>query len=399
MAMNTVASAYNIGDLRDMARRRLPKGLFEFVDRGCEDEVALAYNRSCFDRIKLRPRNLVDVSMRKQEIEVFGQKLSMPLIIAPTGAAGLMWYQGELELARAAAAAGIPFVVSTASMSRLEDVVEEVGGNLWFQLYMWTDPSLSHQLVERAKSSGYEVLMVTVDGAVAGNREYNLRNGFTIPFSFSRRNVVDVLRHPRWLASVLGRYITTTGMPRFENYPREFMSRITAAPMGRAALRSDTVSWDDLRRLRKLWPHRLIVKGLLDPADAQLAADCGVDGIVVSNHGGRNLDSSPSPLDVLPQMVEAVGKQMTVLIDSGFRRGSDVVKALSLGATAVMIGRATLYGLAASGQAGATRALDIYRDEMDRVMALMGCCEISDLSPARLFPPSSMGTRGTQQAE
>jgi len=380
------AGAYNIDDLREIARRRVPKGMFEFVDRGAEDEVALRNNRTAFERIRLKPRALVDVSRRSQEITLFGNPQKMPIAIAPTGSAGLMWYDGEIALARAAAAAGIPFTLATGSMTAMEKIAVQAGGRLWFQLYMWPDRSLSHKLVERASAAGYEALVVTVDGAVPGNREYNLRNGFTIPFTFTRRNVTDVLMHPEWLLGVLARYVFTTGMPRYENYPSEFKHRITAQPMGKGMLLNDSLNWDDLRVLRRMWPRTLIVKGILHPRDAGLAADCGADGIVVSNHGGRNLDSSMAPIEVLPEIVDAVGKRITVIVDSGFRRGSDVVKALALGAQAVLIGRPTLYGTAAGGEAGAARAIAIFREEIDRVLALLGCPGIAALNREYLAP-------------
>lgn len=385
--------AYNIADLREIAQRRLPKGLFEFVDRGTEDEVALRRNRTVFERIKLRPRTLVDVSGRSQGITLFGHELKMPIAIAPTGSAGLMWHEGEIALARAAAAAGIPCTVATGSMTAMERIVEQGGGRLWFQLYMWPDRSLSHQLVERARAAGYEALIVTVDGAVSPNREYNLRNGYTIPFSFTRRNVADVLMHPRWLFGVLARYLLTTGMPRYENYPTELKNRITARPMGKARMVNDSVSWEDLRILRKLWPHPLMVKGILNAADAILAADCGADGVIVSNHGGRNLDSAQAPIEVLPEVVDAVGKRLTVIVDSGFRRGSDVVKALALGARAVLVGRPTLYGTAAAGEAGAARAIAIFREEIDRVLALIGARSIAELNRDLLVLPGSVPAR------
>lgn len=376
--------AYNIADLRAMALKRVPKGLFEFVDRGTEDEVSLRNNRAVFERIRLKPRTLVDVSGRNQQITLFGNTHKMPIVIAPTGTAGLMWHEGEIALARAAAEAGIPFTLATGSMTAMEKVAEQAGGELWFQLYMWPDRKLSHQLVERARAAGFKALVVTVDGVVAGNREYNLRNGFTIPFSFTRKNVTDVLMHPRWLAGVLARYVMTTGMPRYENYPSEIKYRITAQPMGRSQMRNDSLNWNDLRELRKMWPHKLIVKGILHPQDAILAADCGADAVAVSNHGGRNLDSAISPIEALPEVVDAVGKRITVLVDSGFRRGSDVVKALALGAHAVQIGRATLYGVAAGGYDGARRAIAIFREEIDRVMALIGCPSIAKLGPEYL---------------
>lgn len=380
MADHTLG-CYNIWDLRDIAVSRVPKGLFDFVDRGTEDEVALRNNRSVFDRIRLRPRTLVDVSGRSQEVTLFGDKYKMPIAIAPTGTAGLLWHEGEIALARAARAAGIPFTLATGSMTAMEKVAEEAGGTLWFQLYMWPDKSLSHRLVERAKAAGYEALIVTVDSAVSPNREYNLRSGFTIPFTFTRRNIADVLAHPRWFTSVLMRYMLTTGMPRYENYPSELKAKIIAAPMGRSQMKNDTLNWDDLRTLRRMWPGKLMVKGILHPDDARLAADCGADGVIVSNHGGRNLDSSMAPLEVLPEVVDAVGERITVIVDSGFRRGSDVVKALALGARAVLIGRATLYGVAAGGEAGAARAIAILREEIGRVMALIGARNIAELGP------------------
>ena len=382
--------AYNVFDLRALALRRVPKGLFEFVDRGTEDEVSLHHNRVVFDRIKFKPRTLVDVSKRSQEITLFGHTQKMPMCVAPTGTAGLMWYEGEIALARAAKAAGIPFCLATGSMTAMERVADEAGGRLWFQLYMWPDKSMSHKLVERAKAAGYEALVVTVDGAVSPNREYNLRNGFTIPFTFTRGNIADVLMHPRWLFGVLARYIVTTGMPRYENYPSEIKYRVTAAPMGRSQMKNDSLNWDDLKVLRRIWPGTLIVKGIAHPQDAIFAAECGADGVVVSNHGGRNLDGSMAPIEALPDVVDAVGKRMTVIVDSGFRRGSDVVKALALGAHAVLIGRATLYGVAAGGEAGANRALELMREEISRVMALLGVRSVEELGPELLHVAGSM---------
>ena len=376
--------AYNISDLRDIAQKKLPKGLFEFVDRGTEDEVSLKNNRSVFNKIRLKPRMLVNIANRSQSIELFGKTHKMPMVIAPTGVAGLLWHEGEIALARAANDAGIPFTLATGSMTPMEKVAQKAGGELWFQLYMWPDRSLSHQLVERARLAGFKALIVTVDGVVSGNREFNLRNGFTVPFSFTRKNVTDVLRHPGWITSVLAKYMLTTGMPRYENYPSEIKYKVTAAPMGRSQMKNETLNWDDLRHLRKIWPHKLLVKGLLHPEDAELAIQCGSDGVIVSNHGGRNLDGAISPLEALPDIVSAVGKRANVLIDSGFRRGSDVIKALALGANAVQIGRPGLYGIAAAGQMGAERALTIFREEISRVMALLGCNSVVELSRAYL---------------
>jgi isopentenyl diphosphate isomerase/L-lactate dehydrogenase-like FMN-dependent dehydrogenase len=378
---------YSTDDLREAARRRLPRGLFEFMDRGNEDEVAMRENRAALERIKLRPRVLVDVSKRSQEITLFGQRQKMPIIVAPTGSAGLAWYEGEIALARAAAAFGVPFTLAAGSMTALERLPAEAGGTLWFQFYMWPDRSLSHQLIARARDAGFEALVFTVDTPVAPGREYNLRNGFTIPFRFTRRNVTDVLMHPRWLFGVLGRYLVTTGMPRYMNFPPHTQTRITSLPMGRSTALNDTVTWDDVRELRKLWPRKLILKGIQHPRDAVLAADCGADAVVLSNHGGRVLDASGAPILALPEVVDAVKKRITVIVDSGFRRGADVVKALALGADAVMVGRAPLHGTASAGEAGARRALQIYRDEIDRVLALLGCPGVAGLTPEHVIMP------------
>ena len=399
MADDKTLGAYNIFDLRRMALARVPKGLFEFVDRGTEDEVSLRNNRAVFDRIRFKPRTLVDVSKRTQEITLFGHKQNMPICIAPTGTAGLMWHDGEIALARAANDAGIPFCLATGSMTAMERVAAEAGGRLWFQLYMWPDKSMSHKLVERARAAGYEALVVTVDGATSPNREYNLRNGFTIPFTFTRRNITDVLTHPRWLFGVLARYMMTTGMPRYENYPSEIKYKVTAAPMGRSQMKNDSLNWEDLKVLRKMWPGTLMVKGIAHPEDAMLASECGADGVVVSTHGGRNLDGSMAPLEALPDVVDAVGKRIQVIVDSGFRRGSDVVKALALGAHAVLIGRGTLYGVAAGGYDGAARAIQLYGEEIGRVMALLGVNSVAELGPEYLHFTDAGFRRPAQRAD
>jgi len=386
MTTDHTLGAYDIADLRELARRRLPRGVFEFFDRGNGDEAALIENRAAFERYKFTPHQLVDTSRRSQEVTLFGKRHQMPVAIAPTGSAGLAWYEGEIELARAAARAGIPFTLATGSMTALERVAEQAGGTLWFQVYMWPDRAASHKLVERAKAAGYQAIVVTVDTPVPPGREYNLRNGMTVPFRFTRRNVTDVMLHPRWLAGVLMRYLATTGMPRYENYPTEVKSRITALPMGRSMMTTDSLTWNDLRVLRNLWPHTLMVKGILRPQDAVLAADCGADAVIVSNHGGRAVDSTRAPIEVLPEVADAVGKRMTVLVDSGFRRGADVIKGLALGAQAVLIGRAPLFGTAVAGEAGAARAIEIYRDEIDRMLALIGCPDISALGRDFVVP-------------
>ena len=387
MIFPNVDDAHNIFDLRDMAKRRLPKWLFEFVDRGTEEEVALRNNREAFERIKLRPRMLVDVSGRKLDTTLYGKEHKMPIGVAPTGAAGMMWYQGELALARAARDAGIPFSLATGSITSMEKVAGEVGGTLWMQLYMWADRRLSHQLVRRASNAGFEALLVTVDGVVAGNREYNRRNGFSVPFKYNSKNSTDVLMHPRWLFGVLARYLVNGGMPTRVNFPDELKGKITSAYGGSKETRNDSLNWDDLKALRDIWPGKLLVKGLLHPDDASESVECGADGVIVSNHGGRNCDAAPAPIDVLPEIVKAVGDRTTILFDSGVRRGSDVVKALALGAKMVLIGRSTLYGTAAAGEAGARRALDIYRGEISRAMAQISCNRVSEIGPQHVSLP------------
>jgi isopentenyl diphosphate isomerase/L-lactate dehydrogenase-like FMN-dependent dehydrogenase len=377
--MDAKLGAYNIHDLRETARRKLPKGVFEFVDRGTEDDNAVANNRAALERIRFRPRTMVDVSGRSQEITLFGKKQPMPFCLGPTGTAGLLSYGGEVSVARAAAAAGIPFTVATNSMTSREEIAGQAKGTGWFQLYMWSDRSLSHKIVERAKGVGFEALMVTVDGAVPSNREYNYRNGFEVPIHFNARNVTDVLKRPRWLAGVFLRQVLTHGMPRFENYPPEVMDGLMARTLKKTILKNESMNWDDLRTLRKLWPRTLMVKGVLSPQDAVKAADCGADAVIVSNHGGRNLDHSIAPIDALPDVLDAAGKRLAVIVDSGMRRGSDVVKALALGANAVFIGRAPLYGVAAHGEAGVARAIEIFREEIGRVMALLGVRSVAEL--------------------
>jgi len=372
--------ALNVHDLRLMAKERLPHWLFEFVDRGTEDEVALRNNRAAFERIKLKTRVLVDVSKRNQEITLFGKKHGMPLGIAPTGPAGMLWYKGELELARAAKAANIPFTLATGSQTSMEDVAKLVGGTLWFQLYMWSDVRMSHVLVDRAKNAGFEALVVTVDGPVGTNREYNIRNGYTVPFRYTSKNTAAVLARPSWLINVIMRYWMSGGMPTRANYPEGMTEKFTHVSNAERKTKNDSLSWADLGVLRDMWPGKLMVKGILTPADAEEAIKRGADGIIVSNHGGRNFDSSMAPIEALAPIVDAVGHRTTVIVDSGFRRGSDVVKALAIGAKLVMVGRATLWGTTVGGEAGAARAINFYREEISRTIAYLGCRQISELN-------------------
>jgi (S)-mandelate dehydrogenase len=378
---------YNTYEFRARARQIVPRGLFEFVDRGAEDELCLRNNRDQIEAITLIPRVLQDTAGRTTATTLFGKSIAMPLAIAPTGAAGLLWHNGELALAKAAAAAGVPFTVSTASLTSMERIANEAGGTLWFQLYVWPDKEKTHALIKRVADAGYDTLVVTVDNPVPSNREYNNRSGFTIPFRFTRRNIGDVLMHPRWLASVIGKYLMTTGLPRYENYPTEVKQRFTGLPMGRSMARADSLSWKDFEIFRRLWPKTLMVKGLVHPSDAEQAIAHGADGVIVSNHGGRALDTAVAPIQILPAVVERVAGRVPVLMDGSIMRGSDIIKAVSLGASAVLVGRATLYGVAVGGQEGAARVLHLFREEIDRVMGQIGAASIADLGREYLALP------------
>ncbi len=386
--MSRLDRCYNIADLRDRARRRLPKGVFEYIDRGAEDEVALADNREAFRRMKLRTRFLVDLTEMDMGIDLFGKRSNLPMAISPTGVAGLSWYQGEAALAKAAAAKGIPFTLATGSITAMETIAKAAdGGRLWYQIYMWKEEELSYQMVKRALDAGFETLIVTIDGGLGNNREYNRRNGFTIPFTPSLRSLTDMTMHPEWLLGVMFRYLVTTGMPRHENYPAKYQHRITRGTGSERPMRHRAMTWDDISRMRDFWPGTLIIKGILREEDAVLAVENGADGIVVSNHGGRALDSAAPSIDILPEVVAAVGGRTTVILDSGIRRGSDMVKALALGADAVMTGRATLYGTAVAGQAGAEKALSILYTEFEKVMAYVGCRTVAEVTSDILAPP------------
>ncbi len=384
--MSRLARCYNIADLRLAAQCRLPRFVFEFMDRGTEDEIALRENRAGFERLRLRPEVLRDVSKRTLCVELFGKPSSLPIAMSPTGAAGLCWHEGELALARAASRAGVPFALSTTAVTSLERVAEGTeAGRLWFQVYMWRDRALSYELIGRARDAGYEALILTVDTPVGPNREYNRRNGFSVPFSPSIRSGWDLACHPDWVINTLGRYLRTTGMPRHENYPPQFQRSITSDPGAKLWMKNDTMNWSDIPRLRDVWPGTLVIKGILRAEDALRAVEQGVDAIIVSNHGGRNLDSAVAPIDMLPEIAAAVAGRCTVLLDSGIRRGSDVIKAVALGADAVLVGRPVLWGVAVAGEAGALHAIELLRDEMDKTMAFMGCSSMSELRPDHIW--------------
>jgi len=369
--------AITIEDLRRIARRRLPNFSYEYVEGGAEDEVTLRRNRDVFERIAWLPRALIGAGPPDLGTEVFGRQVNMPIVIAPTGFNGLLWPQGDVALARAATEAGIPFTLSTASNCAVGRLAAAVQGNLWYQLYAYKDQSVVDRLIDRVAEAGCEVLVITADAPVLGAREWDQRN-YRTPMKLSLASKLDVLRHPRWLAQVM----LPSGAPTFENLT-EFLppgkySALIGAKYSFSQINS-RLSWHDVERIRKRWAGKLVVKGLLCVEDARRSVEVGADGIVLSNHGGRQLDGAVSGVELLPAVASEVGERLTVMVDGGFRRGGDVLKAVALGARAVLIGRAALYGLAAGGEAGASHALGMLRAEMDRAMMLLGCGSISDL--------------------
>ncbi len=388
-ASRALEACLNIADLREAARRRLPRGVFEFFDRGSEDELSLTGNREAFKRIKLRNKVLVDVSARSCATTLFGKPSAMPLAIAPTGVAGVCWHEGEVAVARAAAAAGVPFTLATPSVTSIERIAQVEGGRKWFQLYMWRERELSHALVRRARDAGFEALILTVDTPAPPIREYNRRNGFSMPYQPTLRSLIDMSLHPRWLLGVILPYLMKGGMPKLAHYPEGAHSRMAAptTPQKSAVpnLRGDDLTWDDVKRLRDMWKGPLLIKGVHLAEDAARAAQEGCDGIVISNHGGRNLDSAVAPIAVLPEIAREVAGKVTIIVDSGVRRGGDVVKALALGADAVLTGRPALYGLSVAGEAGAAHALAILRKEIETTMAFVGAPRVSDIGPRAVW--------------
>lgn len=372
--------AYTISDLRRMARRRLPLPVFDFIDGGAEDEVTLRRNTGDFASLTLRPRALVDVSTRHLATTVLGTPVASPVLFAPCGLARLAHREGELAAARAAAAAGTIFTLSTSSSYSIEEVGKAATGPQWFQLYVWKDRDVTRRLVERAREAGHQALCFTVDVPLSGQRERDLRNGMTIPPKPGPRSALHYAQHPRWLqGALLGDPIT------FRNFLGQ-SSGNSAVSLGTYvnSMLNPSMCWDDLRWLRTIWDGPLVVKGLMRAEDARTAVDIGAEAVVVSNHGGRQLDGLPSTISVLSEVVDAVGDRAEVLLDGGVRRGSDVAKALALGARACMVGRPWMFGLAAGGELGATRSMEILTSELDRTMALLGVRDVAELDRSLL---------------
>jgi (S)-mandelate dehydrogenase len=380
--MTSLDHCYNIFDLRAVAQRRLPKGIFEYVDKGTEDGISLEENRAAFQRLKLRTRFLNDWSTRDLGTEIFGKRINLPFGIAPTGSAGLMWYQGEIELARAAAAAGIPFTLAMGALTSLEEITKAVpDSRKWFQVYPWEDEAGNYEMATRARDLGWEALVVTIDHAPGRGREHNERNGYSFPFKPNMTATVDMMLHPGWLWRVMRKYLMNEGMPTNANYPDRYRFSVIDGKTRVSPKRFQAMTWEHIRKFREFWPRKLIVKSILSGDQARAAVDAGADAIVVSNHGGRAFDSAIATIDMLPEIVDAVGDRCTVILDSGIRRGSDILKALALGAKMVLVGRATLYGTACGGQAGAARAIKILAEEMERSFGYAGVRRISEIGP------------------
>lgn len=372
----------NVEDLRQLARRKVPKAIFEYIDHGSYDQLSLAANRNDINAIRFRQRVLIDAETRDLKTKMLGEDVAMPIAIAPTGLTGLMHGDGEMLSARAAEAAGIRFTLSTMSICSIEDVRSAVKGPFWFQLYVFKDRGFSEEVIERANVAGCTALFVTVDLPMRGQRHCDIKNGLTVPPRLTTRNVFDVMTRPAWLSSVLMGKRKSFG--NIDHYLRK-KGGIWAAGRWGGDNMDATLSWKDIAWIRKHWPGKLVIKGILDPEDAKLAANEGADGIVVSNHGGRQLDGTPGTITVLPRIADAVGDRLEVFLDSGIRGGQDVLKALALGAKGCFIGRAYLYGLAAMGEAGVAKVLSIMREELRVSMSLTGVKSISEISRDILY--------------
>ena len=375
-----------IADMRKAAQRRLPRVIFDFVDGAAEDELGKAHNTDALDAVRVTPNYLIDIGKRSQKTDLFGQTWDRPVGIAPTGMSNLLWPNADLCLARAALAANAPYILSTAATTSIEDIGKATEGRFWFQLYAQSDRETNLDLIRRAREAGAQALVLTVDAPYPGKRERDMRNGFVLPLRMTPKMLLDGARHPGWAMRFLA-----NPLPRLATIAAYAPDNATAGTLAAfmAARISQTLTWDDLAWIRDVWEKPFILKGLQSPADAVRAKDLGVNGIIVSNHGGRQLDAAPAPVSVLPAIRAAVGPEMALILDSGIRRGSHIGRALALGADFTLVGRATLYGVAAAGQPGAARSLDILRDEFDRFQAQTGCPDISDIGKLEAAPPAA----------
>ena len=377
----------NVADYRAAARRRLPRIAFDYLDGGAEDGRALQRNLDAYGRILLSPRVLRDLSSCSTQAEWFGRRHAAPMVIGPTGLNGLFWPRADEALAGAAAAAGLPFALSSASTSLLEDVRTAVpDGDLWLQLYVQSERRIAEDMMRRAQEAGFSTLLLTVDTPVHGKRDHDMRNGFKLPLRASPALLWDLVRNPHWSLQM-----ARHGGPQLRNIARSLGEAPNLESQAAALSRQMdlTLNWSDMAWLRRHWRGPVIVKGIQAVDDARLAVEHGVDGIVLSNHGGRQLESACAPLDVLPAVADAVGHKLKVFVDGGVRRGADVVKAVALGACGVLLGRAPLYGLAARGGPGAREVLALLTDEMLITLRLLGCNSLEDLGAHTIAAPSA----------
>jgi len=370
-----------IEDLRDVARRRVPRAIFEYVDRGSYDETTLHANRRDLSRLPLRQRVMIDVDRRDLSTTLLGERIGLPLVLAPTGLTGLNWADGEILAAQAAQQAGIPFTLSTMSICSIEDVRQAVDKPFWFQLYVMRDRGFSSSLIERARDAGCPVLVLTADLQIQGQRHRDIKNGLSVPPRLTLANLLDVATKPAWALRVLmGR------RKSFGNLEGRVKGADSLATLSQwiAGQFDPTLSWRDVEWVRNQWPGKLVIKGILDPEDARSAVQAGADAVVVSNHGGRQLDGAVSSILALPRVVDAVGGRSEVIFDGGVRCGQDLLRARALGARASMAARAFLYGLGAYGKKGVALAIEILRRELDVSMALTGTRDIERVDRATL---------------
>ena len=366
----------SIADLRELARRRIPRSMFEYIDHGSYEELTLARNRSDLDALQFRQRVLIDVARQSLAKPILGVTAAMPLVIGPTGIAGLVHGDGEVLAAQAAESFGIPFCLSTVSICSIEDVRAATKAQFWFQLYVMRDRGYTAALIDRAEAAGCPVLMMTVDIPVSGLRRRDAKNGLSIPPRLTFRNAMDIASKPRWVLGVLRSKRRTFG-----NLADASRTMGTASLAQWIGTQFDaSVTWKDLEQIRKRWKGKLIIKGVMDPDDARRVVDLGAEAVVVSNHGGRQLDGASSTIAALPRVLDAVQGRCEVLLDGGIRSGQDILKALAVGASATLTGRAFLYGLGAMGGAGVTAALQIMSRELQVSLALTGCNDVREVS-------------------
>jgi L-lactate dehydrogenase (cytochrome) len=375
---NALKTVTCIEDLRQLARRRVPRAFFDYADSGSYSEGTLRANRADLEKIVLRQRVLVDVSARTQATTILGEKAAMPLVLAPVGLTGMQHGDGEILAAQAAEEAGIPYTLSTMSICSIEQVAANTGKPFWFQLYVIKDREFTRDILGRAQKAGSNVLVLTVDLQVLGQRHRDIKNGMTVPPEFRLANVIDVGRRPAWVLSVLRAKSKTFG--NLAGHVKGMDSVNSLAEWTNSQF-DPALSWKDVAWIKSIWPGKLVIKGILDVDDAREAVKLGADALVVSNHGGRQLDGAPSSISALPRIADAVGSDLEVMFDGGIRTGADIMRALALGARSCMIGRAYAWGLGAGGKAGVKRAIEILQKEFDVTMALTGKNTVSEIGP------------------